>query len=179
MMLKVTQRLVNPTDIADSAIDAILALTADERTRSRHCFETSDGQAIYVQLPRGTVLQDGDVLQTEMGDRAVRIVAKPEPVMTVTADHPLNLLRAAYHLGNRHVALEVTETYLRLQPDPVLRSMLEHLTVQVIDEVQPFNPEHGAYRHAHPPSSPSSARHSHPHPHSHAHTHSSSHSHGH
>jgi urease accessory protein len=126
-----------------------LSLTAAERRRSRHFFQTDNGTGIYLRLQRGTVLQQGDLLQTEAEDCLVRVVAKPEPVMTVTAHHPLDLLRAAYHLGNRHVALEVRETYLRLSPDPVLQTMLEQLGLHITEEVLPFYPETGAYHHSH------------------------------
>jgi urease accessory protein len=95
------------------------------------------------------VLRDGDLLHSE-SDRLVRIIAKPEPVLTVTAQTPVDLLRASYHLGNRHVPLEITHTYLRLSPDPVLRSMLEQLGLNVVEAVLPFQPEVGAYgNHAH------------------------------
>lgn len=126
----------------------VLALTAEERGRSRHHFSTPDGHSVYLQLPRGTVLRDRDLLQAETGEW-VRVVAKPEPVMTVTAPTPLALLRAAYHLGNRHVPLEVTATHLRLAPDPVLKSMLAQLGVSVTEDVHPFQPETGAYGSAH------------------------------
>lgn len=132
----------NPT----STTQYRLSLTAEERTRSRHYFETEDGQGLYLRLPRGTLLQHGDLLESETGD-LVRIEAKPESVITVTAKTPLNLLRAAYHLGNRHVALEVRETYLRFSPDPVLKAMLEQLGLAVQEEVAPFEPEAGAYGH--------------------------------
>ena len=132
----------NPTSVTQYR----LSLTAEERTRSRHYFETEDGQGLYLRLPRGTMLQHGDLLESETGD-LVRIEAKPEPVMTVTAKTPLNLLKAAYHLGNRHVPLEVTETYLRLSPDSVLKAMLEQLGLAVQEEVVPFKPEAGAYGH--------------------------------
>jgi urease accessory protein len=143
-----TQRL--PSNIAadlDQQVIATLALTAEERVRSRHHFESA-GQSFSFQLSRGTVLHHQDLLQAESGER-VRIIAKPEPVLTVTAKTPLELLRAAYHLGNRHVSLEVTESYLRLLPDPVLQAMLEQLGVQVSEEIVPFQPETGAYGHAH------------------------------
>ncbi|MBW4651957.1 MAG: urease accessory protein UreE [Kaiparowitsia implicata GSE-PSE-MK54-09C] len=176
-MLRLTQRCVEQ----GPPVTLHLALTADERTRSRHCFE-SEGQAVYLQLPRGTVLQDGDVLMTETGDRTVQIVAKPEPVITVTAETPLQLLRAAYHLGNRHVPLEVTPGYLRLSPDSVLRAMLEQLGVQVSEGIAPFHPETGAYRHgaaADPESHSHAKSHSHSEPHSHAnpYSHAEPHSH--
>ncbi|HEY9623680.1 MAG TPA: urease accessory protein UreE [Crinalium sp.] len=145
-MLTLTQRLpANPAAIAQFT----LTLTAEERTRSRHYFESDNGHPLYLHLPRGTVLQHGDLLQAEHDDRLVRIVAKPEAVMTVTAHSPLELLRAAYHLGNRHVSLEVAEQYLRLSPDPVLRAMLEQMGLHIREESVPFQPETGAYGNTH------------------------------
>jgi urease accessory protein len=94
-------------------------------------------------------LHDGDILASSEGDTLVKIAAKPEPVITVTSDRAIDLLRAAYHLGNRHVSLEITPTYLRLTPDSVLQEMLEHLGLQVTPEVAPFVPESGAYAHHH------------------------------
>ncbi len=133
----------------DTAVTLTLALTAEERTRSRYRFETEDGKTVFVRLPRGMVLRDGDILLDETSGSLVRIVAKPEPVFTVTAQTLLDLLRAAYHLGNRHVLIEMATSYLRLSPDPVLRTMLEQLGLEVKDEVTPFQPESGAYGHHH------------------------------
>ncbi|ASC74289.1 Urease accessory protein UreE [Halomicronema hongdechloris C2206] len=123
-----------------------LSLTAAERVRSRHRFQADDGRPVYLNLPRGTVLRGGDRLATAE-NTIVTVVAKPEPVLTVTATTPLQLVRAAYHLGNRHVPLEVTATYLRLTPDPVLEKLLLQLGVQVTAEVAAFEPEAGAYGH--------------------------------
>lgn len=145
-MLTLTQR--NPPS-PNTLVGFTLALTAFERTRSRHRFETEDGQAVFLRLPRGTVLRDGDLLQAENDHSLVRVSAKPEPVLTITSPKPLDLLRAAYHLGNRHVPVEITATYLRLSPDPVLRTMLEQLGMDVLEAVLPFQPEQGAYGHAH------------------------------
>lgn len=136
-----------------------LTLTAEERIKTRHYFEAwldpsepTDvaaspmmKQGIYLRLPRGTVLQDGDRLTTATHDAILAIVAQPEPVMTVTASTPLALLKAAYHLGNRHVTLEVTATWLRLSPDPVLKHLLEQMGLTVTLEETPFFPEPGAY----------------------------------
>lgn len=145
-MLTLTQRL--NADVTLSASFS-LWLTAEERTRTRHRFETPEGKVIYLRLPRGTVLKDGDLLQSQEGDVVVQIAAKPEPVLTVTSHKPIDLLRASYHLGNRHVPIEVAANYLRLSPDPVLQTMLEHLGVKVKAEVVPFQPESGAYSHHH------------------------------
>jgi urease accessory protein len=126
----------------------LLWLTAEERTRSRHHFIAADGTPISLQLARGTVLADGDLLGSESGV-VVRVSAKPEPVLTVTSNNEIDLLRAAYHLGNRHVSLEITPTYLRLTPDSVLERMLIQLGLQVVAEVAPFSPQGGAYSHQH------------------------------
>jgi len=143
-ILTFTQRLSANVDVT---VSFTLWLTAEERTRTRHRFEMPDGQDLYLRLPRGTVLNDGDLLQSEGGDVVIRIAAKPEPVLTVMSETPVDLLRASYHLGNRHVPLEVAPSYLRLSPDPVLQAMLERLGVEVKEEVLPFQPEIGAYRH--------------------------------
>lgn len=145
-MLTFTQRLGAATNIT---VNFTLSLTAEERTRTRHRFEMPDGRELYLRLPRGTVLQDGDLLQSEDSNVVVRIAAKPEPVLTVTSKSPVDLLRASYHLGNRHVPLEVAPNFLRLSPDSVLQTMLEQMGVEVKAEVVPFQPEIGAYRHSH------------------------------
>ncbi|MBE9077499.1 urease accessory protein UreE [Romeria aff. gracilis LEGE 07310] len=129
-------------------VELTLALTAEQRTRSRHRFTAETGESVYLNLPRGTVLRDGDRLQAQDGTQ-VRVVAKPETVLTVTASSPFELLRAAYHLGNRHIALELAQDYLRLLPDPVLEAMLEQLGLTVVRQQVPFEPEAGAYGHVH------------------------------
>jgi len=143
-MIALTQR--QPPNAA-IAVSLTLALTAEERTRSRYRIETQD-EIIFLRLPRGTVLHDGDLLQAEDASMIVRVTAKPEPVLVVTAPSVV-LLKAAYHLGNRHVPVEVTQDYLRLSPDPVLRAMLEQLGTQVHEAILPFQPERGAYGHHH------------------------------
>jgi urease accessory protein len=108
-----------------------------------------EDRTLLLRLPRGTVLKDGDLLRSQTGE-IIKIAAKPEPVMTVVANNPLDLLRAAYHLGNRHVSLEIATTYLRLSRDRVLQTMLERLGLTVTEEVVPFQPEIGAYhQHGH------------------------------
>ena len=133
----------------DVTVNFTLSLTAEERTRTRHRYQMPDGTDVYLRLPRGTILEDGDLLQSEDSNVVVRIAAKPESVLTVTAQEPIGLLRASYHLGNRHVLLEVAPDYLRLSPDPVLQAMLEQMGVTITQEVVPFKPERGAYGHHH------------------------------
>ena len=141
-MLVLTQRL--PTDPSAKATYT-LALTAEERARSRLRFDTEEGATVQLGLPRGTVLRDGDLLRTDDGDAVVRVRAKPEPVITARAPDALTLLRAAYHLGNRHVPVEVGTDYLRLSPDSVLADMLLQLGLAITEEITPFQPEAGAY----------------------------------
>jgi urease accessory protein len=143
-MLTLTARV---HDISPATILFTLSLTAEERTRSRHRFVTEEGEQVHLCLPRGTVLTDGDLLRSQPESILVKIIAKPEPVLTVTATTQLELLRAAYHLGNRHVALEIRANYLRLAPDPVLQNMVEQLGLDVEASVAPFLPEAGAYHH--------------------------------
>ncbi len=133
----------------DAVVSCSLPMTADDRTRSRHRFETDTGQVLHLRLPRGTVLRDRDLLQSEDGSCLVLVSAKPEPVLTARASTPLLLMRAAYHLGTRHVALEVTDNYLRFSPDSVLQGMLEKMGLEVIAEIVPFQPDMGAYGHSH------------------------------
>lgn len=141
-MITLTHRL--PAD-AIAVVRHTLPLSAEERTRSRHHFSTDDGTEVQLILPRGTQLRDGDLLSTENGDVLVRVHARPEPVLTVRTVDPDALARAAYHLGNRHVALELGPGYLRLSPDSVLAEMLTQLGLKVVEEIAPFQPEAGAY----------------------------------
>ncbi len=134
---------------AEQMVQSTLVLSAEERQRSRYLCQSSTGETLLLSLPRGTVLADGDCLITDLGDWRVRVRAKAEPVLIVQASYPLDLMRAAYHLGNRHVPLELTSHTLKLSADPVLREMLEHLGLTVSEGLEPFSPEAGAYGHHH------------------------------
>ncbi len=129
--------------------DFTLFLTAEQRRRSRQRIALNDQQIFYLKLPRGTLLKEGDLLGSENEDIIVAIAAQKEPVITVTAKQKIDLLKAAYHLGNRHVLLEINEHYLRLSPDPILASMLIKLGLEVQEELTTFYPEMGAYGHQH------------------------------
>lgn len=122
-----------------------LYLTSEERTKIRQQIETPEGETVFLNLPRGTVLKNGDFLQNDTKDVTVCIGAQPEEVMTVKAQNNLDLLKAAYYLGNRHVPLEITTEYLRFPADKVLSTMLIGLGLDVKEEVAPFNPASGAY----------------------------------
>jgi urease accessory protein len=125
-----------------------VALDWDTRQKSRFDATDSAGRALGVFLPRGVAVRGGDVLVAEDGS-LIRVAATPQPVMVVRAcaEHgaPTDLLRAAYHLGNRHVALEVQPDRLQLEPDHVLADMLRRMHLLVDEAVAPFEPEAGAY----------------------------------
>ncbi|BCD97404.1 urease accessory protein UreE [Marinagarivorans cellulosilyticus] len=137
-----------------------LELTFDDRQKSRHRSQTVCGQALGWFIERGHVLKDGDLLQCTTGEVAV-VVAAPESVSTVYAKTSLELTRAAYHLGNRHVPLQITDAFLRYQHDHVLDDMVRGLGLNVECEKAAFQPEPGAYAGGH------SAGHGHSHSHDH------------
>lgn len=126
-----------------------LALSADERTRLRGQRRSLCGQELLLQLDRGEPLQPGEWLSGASGGPGVQVEAAPETLLRVRAQAPLDLLQAAYHLGNRHVALEVQATELRLIEDPVLADLLARRGLQVDRLHEPFRPEGGAYGSAH------------------------------
>jgi urease accessory protein len=153
---------------------ATVALDWDVRQKSRFDATDSQGRALGVFLPRGTVVRGGDVLVAEDGSMVV-VAAAPQPVMVVTGctEHgsPFDLLRAAYHLGNRHVQLELKPDHLKLEPDHVLADMLRQMHLIVRDANEAFEPEGGAYAagghaHGHEGHGPD---HGHDHAHGHAH----------
>ena len=126
-----------------------LALSAAERSRLRGQRHTLCGQELLLQLERGAPLQPGEWLSGASGVPAVQVLAAPETLLRVRARSPLELLQAAYHLGNRHVALELRATELRLLDDPVLADLLGRRGLLVDRLQEPFQPEAGAYGSAH------------------------------
>lgn len=128
----------------------VLSLTAEERTRLRGRCRTRCGRELVLQLPRGRALEPGEWLAEQPGEAAVvQVQAAPEALLQVRSGDSLALLEAAYHLGNRHVALEIHPGELRLLQDPVLAHLLEHRGLQVVPLQAPFQPESGAYGPAH------------------------------
>jgi len=133
----------------------VLSLSAEERGRLRGHRRSDCGRDLLLQLPRGEALDPGEWLAQEDGVALVRVVPAAEELLVVGSERPLELLRAAYHLGNRHVPLEVRSDQLRLLVDPVLERLLLHRGLEVRRVVEPFLPEPGAYgaaphAHTHP-----------------------------
>lgn len=129
---------------ADERADLTLTLPFDQRQRSRLRVTLSDGAHAALALPRGSVLRGGDLLRLSDG-RVVRVVAAQEGISTARSSAQRALLRAAYHLGNRHVALELGDGYVRYLHDHVLDAMVRDLGLTVIFEQVAFEPEAGAY----------------------------------
>ena len=159
------------------------------RRRSRQKVQLDDGTDAGLLLPKGTVLRENDRVAADNG-RQVRILAAPEDVLQVRAGTALALMRAAYHLGNRHVSLEISPYLLQLEFDAVLQDMLDRLPgLSTRRAMAPFHPESGAYggghKHGHDETFgedyalAQAAFQAHEHPASHGHEHSHDHGHVH
>ncbi len=127
---------------------AAVVLDWDTRQKSRFDTDDSQGRQLGVFLPRGTAVRGGDVLVAQDGS-LIKVIAQPQAVMRITpcAEHgtPFDLVRAAYHLGNRHVQIELTAEHLQIEPDHVLAEMLTKMHLDVAELLAPFEPEGGAY----------------------------------
>lgn len=127
---------------------ATVALDWDVRQKSRFDATDSQGRSLGIFLPRGTVVRGGDVLVAEDGS-LIRVEAAAQAVLRITActahGSPFDLTRAAYHLGNRHVQIELQPDHLKIEPDHVLADMLRAMHLTVSEEMAAFEPEGGAY----------------------------------
>lgn len=172
LMLACSKLIAGGKGLASVLLKRASSVSLDWDVRQKSRFETTDslGRTLGVFLSRGTVIRGGDVLVAEDGS-LIQVNAAPQEVLRITActihGSPFDLTRAAYHLGNRHVPIELKPDHLKIEPDHVLAEMLRamHMTVNTVLEA--FEPEGGAY---------SSAGHSHSHGHSH---HDHGHDHGH
>lgn len=126
------------------AIFAKLVLPYELRENSRLRTTLPSGEEAAIFTARGTVLRHNDLLKGDDG-RIVQIVAAEEPTYRVVCDTPHNLMRCAFHLGNRHTQTQVGEGFLRIYQDSVLKEMLEGLGATVVEESAQFEPEAGAY----------------------------------
>jgi urease accessory protein len=133
------------------AATAELVLTFEQRSRSRFQATLTDGTPVGLMLERGSVLRGGDRLAAEDGS-IVAVRAADEDVVDACANDPRVLARVAYHLGNRHAAVEIGAGFVRFADDPVLAGMCERLGATLQRRRAPFEPEAGAYaagHHAH------------------------------
>ena len=167
-MIRLTSKLT-PEMALETAAQASVVLPLDLRIKTRQRVTLVSGEDAGIFLEKGAILRGGEKLRSEDG-LVVEIIAADELVSSVYVDDGLALAKAAYHLGNRHVPLQVEAGVLRYQHDHVLDEMVEGFGLTVTVEQAPFEPEGGAYQ---------SGAHSHAsHSHSH-HSHSNSHEHDH
>lgn len=160
------------TELVDSILVAppatMLTLPFEDRRRSRMRTALDDGREAALLLPRGTVLRDGDRLRDAETGEIVTVRAAAQTLSYAHTDDLLLLARAAYHLGNRHVPVEVGPGWLAYEHDHVLDGMVRELGLPVDTRVAPFEPEAGGYRQGKTESG--TEAHAHPH-HAHHHDH--------
>ena len=163
-MLTINERLTEGT----ANVTTTLTLPFDLRQKSRFRAKLDDGRDVGVMLSRGKILNAGDLLRADDGS-VIQIKAAPEHVTTASHTDRLLIARACYHLGNRHVPLQIGETWLRYLHDHVLDEMVASLGLSINHEHAPFEPEAGAYSghgHTHDTSDdPSTGTHRHAHSH--------------
>ena len=150
-MLKVTEKLTTPLTPSAS-----LTLSFEKRQKSRLRVSLDNNQEVALMLERGSILRHGELLRADNG-LIIEVRAANEEVAVISTENSFLLARACYHLGNRHVPLQIGEGWLHIQRDHVLEEMVQSLGLSVKHECAPFEPESGAY------SGHSSHSHSHPH----------------
>lgn len=147
-MLEIRSRLKASRAAYGIDVRGQLVLPFDLRQKSRLRAKLVSGEEVALALPRGEVLRGGDLVVASDG-RVIEVVAQPEQVVNVECATPTELARAAYHLGNRHVPVQVGDGFLRIAADHVLEEMLRGLGATVSALVAPFEPEAGAYAGGH------------------------------
>jgi len=149
-MLEIRTRLSIRRDAYALEVKGQLQLPFDARQKTRLRTKLVSGEEVGLLLPRGEILRGGDLVVASDG-RIVEVIAEPEKLLHVECATPTELARAAYHLGNRHVPVEVGHDYLRIAVDHVLAEMLRNLGARVSTIEAPFEPEAGAYGGGHVP----------------------------
>ena len=138
--------VINEVIESSEKIDETLTLPFEVRQKSRIKVKLDNGEPVTLILPRGGILRHGNLLRAESG-LVVKIIAAQESVSAVYSDDKILLMKACYHLGNRHVPVQVSNEYLCYQKDHVLDDMLLGLGLKVLHEHSSFEPESGAYAH--------------------------------
>jgi urease accessory protein len=155
------------TGVSDKPAVSSVSLNFEQRQKSRGRATMENGDDVAWYLPRATVLADGDCLITKDG-QSIQVIAAAETLSEVYCEQALLLARAAYHLGNRHVPLQITASVISYQHDHVLDAMVEGLGLKVVCVDKPFHPESGAYHsHASHAHQPDHDHHNHEHNHEH------------
>ena len=124
-----------------------LTLSSDERRILRGKRFTDCDQEIILQLPREGKLNDGDILSTNVSNFYIEIIAKTENLIKISSNSKIELIKTAYHLGNRHVEVEIEEDILLTKGDYVIENMLKNFNVDILNTQKKFFPERGAHSH--------------------------------
>ena len=124
-----------------------ITLSSDERRILRGKKITECDQEIFLQLPRKGKLNDGDILSTNQCNFFIEIIAKKENLIEISSNSKLELIKTAYHLGNRHVEVEINENILLTKSDYVIENMLNNFNVDIVNTQKKFFPEIGAHNH--------------------------------
>jgi len=124
-----------------------LTLSSDERRILRGKRLTDCDQEIILQLPREGKLNDGDILLPNVSNFYVEIIAKTENLIEISSNSKIELIKTAYHLGNRHVEVEIEEDFLLTKGDYVIENMLKNFNIDIINTQKKFFPERGAHSH--------------------------------
>jgi urease accessory protein len=148
-MLQIKSKLKAARGAYKIQVRGELELPFERRQKSRLHARLASGEEVALVLPRGEVLRGGDLVTASDG-RVIEVVAAPEKVLHIECASATGLARAAYHLGNRHVPVQVGEGFLRIAEDHVLEEMLKGLGAKVQRMEAPFEPEAGAYAGGHP-----------------------------
>ena len=166
-MIHVSKLIAQGRGLAPVLLKRASSIELDWDLRQKSRFEATDsaGRQLGIFLPRGTVVRGGNVLVAEDGSLE-RVIAAAQPVLYIShcTQHgtPFDLVRAAYHLGNRHVPIELQPDHLKIEPDHVLADLLRAMHLIVREDTMAFEPERGAY------SAQGHAAHGHGHGHSHS-----------
>jgi urease accessory protein len=147
-MIEIKAKLKIPRAAYRLEVKGQLKLPFDSRQKSRLRTKLVSGEEVALLLPRGEILRGGDLLTASDG-RVIVVVAEPEKLLHVVCSSSTELAKAAYHLGNRHVPVQVGEGFLRLAADHVLEEMLKKMGAKVTSVNGPFEPEAGAYAGGH------------------------------
>ena len=125
-----------------------LTLSSDQRRILRGKTITDCDQEIFLQLPRKGKLNDGDILSTNQSNFFIMIIAKKENLIEISSNSKLELIKTAYHLGNRHVEIQISKDFLLTKTDYVIEGMLSNFNIDIVNTKKKFFPEIGAHNHA-------------------------------
>jgi urease accessory protein len=171
-MLEIKAKLKIPRGAYKLEVRGELKLPFDARQKSRLRTKLVSGEEVGLILPRGEILRGGDLVTASDG-RVIEVISLEEQILHVEAESPQALAKVAYHLGNRHVPVQVGENFLRIAEDHVLEEMVKKLGAKVSHVEAPFEPEAGAYAggHQHDEMGHGGKIHDHHHDHDHGHVH--------